>query len=167
MPESAPYAPKGPAAFSRSLLAVFDDEQLSDGCFYFLCGRKIHVQKAILAASNEYFRASKSHTLTRLGLTIVAVFDENSTFLEGSAPRAASASAQTLDRVGQPFTFVHAALDAKTALFDGDSDVSDDEGDAPGQGNAVVKSEGDDGEAPPAKRQRLSSATEIKIVDFS
>jgi hypothetical protein len=57
-PAIAPYNPRGPESLCDSLLSVFDDEQLADVCFLFPCGRKIHAQKAVLAASNEYFRAS-------------------------------------------------------------------------------------------------------------
>jgi hypothetical protein len=47
-------------------------------------------------------QVSYSLPFTRLGLTSFAVFNEDSAFLEGSAPRTASTSAQTLDRDGQP-----------------------------------------------------------------
>jgi hypothetical protein len=60
-------------------------------------------------------------------------------------------------------------LSPHTALFDGDSDSSDVGDDAVSQGtdSSVGTTEGNDDEAPPAKRQRLSSVTEVKVVEFS
>jgi hypothetical protein len=96
------------------------------------------------------------------------VFDEESQFLESST-NATAADPRTFERTGTMHDLGLAAFMAGSAHFDGDSDASEEEDgtNATKPKNDAIQVDGDGDAAPLAKRQRLSSATEVKVVDFS